>query len=433
MRAAIALLFGFGLLPGCGAGDSGPSVDPPAAPAENDPRFEITGVLGWYLVGNDLTPGGDALEAEIHAPDGTGAVDAWIDGAAGVRLDAHDGVFTLAGDIAALLPGEHEVLFAADGADTAFARLVFQRSHPLYVFVSTDWDYSEPSDRALDFQVRMHFEHPEMRVTNFVGPYTFTDDVAVPDSREQEIVDWLVSERDEHDGEIALHIHPYCNFVEYAGVTCNTDESTVHDTDTSGYTIGLWAYGETDFGTLLAAADQLFMDHGLGKPVTFRAGGWTATIETLRALADHGYVADTSALNWARLDEWIGDGTLYSWNMEHWGPIGDTSQPYYPNDGDILSGGDPTLSILEVPDNAIMADYVSVEEMTDILDQNWDGTALDEPTTYMMGYHPSGNLPSDTAARVDGLLDVTDEHLASAGEGPVVYEVLKNMPAVFSR
>jgi hypothetical protein len=206
-------------------------------------------------------------------------------------------------------------------------------------------------------------------------------------------------------------------------------------TDTTGYTVGLWAYGEADFGTLLTAADQLFVDAGLGKPVTFRAGGWTATIETLRALADDGFVADTSALNWARMEEWDSPfgGTLYSWNMEHWAPIGDTSQPYYPSEGDILSSDYTALSILEVPDNAIMADYVSVGEMTDIFDENWDGTPLAAPTTFMMGFHPSENLGGENMARVDGLLDLTDQHLASNGEGPVVYEVLKNMPAVFSR
>ena len=434
MRAPIALVLLS--LAACGGDDPPPRVDPPRAPAENDPDFDVD-APAWYLVGNDLTPGGDTYQATITAPAGTGFVDAWIAGRPGVRLAADGDRFTLSADIADLEAGSHEVLFAADGADVAFARVDLHRSHPFYVLATTDWDFSDPGQAALDFHDRMHEEHPDVLITHFIGPYTFTDP-EVTDTREAELVAWAARMRDDHDDEIGLHIHPYCHFVEHAGLTCNTEESTVYADDTTGYTIGLWAYGDTDFRTLLEAADQLFMDRGLGKPVTFRAGGWTATIDTLRALAATGYVADTSANNWARMEEWIPNppfitGILYSWNMENWATIGDTSQPYYPNETDVLSGEDPTLSILEVPDNAIMVDYVSVEEMTDIFEQNWDGTPLLAPRTYMMGWHPSSSFSTEEQNRVDGLFDLADRFLASEGAGPVVYTRLRDMPTVFTR
>ena len=85
----------------------------------------------------------------------------------------------------------------------------------------------------------------------------------------------------------------------------------------------------------------------------------------LSALAANGYVADTSANNWARMEEWDGqqNGVLYEWNSAHWSSINETSQPYYPNVDDILSDAPPTLPILEVPDNGILVDYVTGEEM----------------------------------------------------------------------
>ncbi len=49
--------------------------------------------------------------------------------------------------------------------------------------------------------------------------------------------------------------------------------------------------------------------------MTFRAGGWTATSTTFQALADKGFIADSSALNWARIEEWQGY-ELYTWTME---------------------------------------------------------------------------------------------------------------------
>ncbi len=432
MRLAHPIILGLALgLAACG--DPPPREDPPADPGVTDPRFSVTGIVGWYLVGDDLTPGHDTLSLRVEGP--ADFVDAWIDGAPGVRLEARDGGFELEADISDLAVGEHEVLLAADGSTTAFAKFLPVRSYPMYFQVSTDWDFSDPGDLPLDFQDVLRDEHPGVLVTNFIGPYTFTDP-AVTDAREDELVAWMKRERDELGGEIALHIHPYCNFVEYAGLTCNTDDSTVRDVDTSGYSVRVDAYGDANFRILLETADDLFEERDLGKPTTFRAGGWTATIETLRALAATGYVADTSANNWERMEEWNGPlspGTLYDWNMEHWAPITDTSQPYYPNMDDILSDEDPALSILEVPDNAIMVDYVRVDEMIEIFDANWDGAPLDHPVSYMMGWHPSSNFSSEEMTRIRGILTHADQFLAANGDGPVVYALLRDMPKVWKQ
>jgi len=429
MRLVLCSVLALGLV---GCGDPPPSEAPPPDVVE-DPAFDVTGIRGWYLIGDDLTPADDTLSLRVEGP--ADFVDAWIDGAHGIRLEPRDGGFELEADIAALEAGEHEILLAADGSRTAFARFVAQRSHPMYFQLTTDWDFADPSDLPLDFQDVLYDEHPGIRITNFIGPYTFTDPT-VTDDREDELVAWMKRERDDHGGEISLHIHPYCNFVEYAGLVCNTDESTVRDVDLTGYSVRVDVYGDADFRTLLETADELFLDRDLGKPTTFRAGGWTATIETLRALEATGYVADTSANNWERMDEWNGPlapGTLYDWNMEHWASITDTSQPYYPSDNDILSDEDPALSILEVPDNAIMVDYVSVEEMIDIFEQNWDGAALDHPVSYMMGWHPSASFSADEMSRIRGILTHADQFLASDGNGPVVYGHLRDMPKVWKQ
>src|SRR5262249_25240277 len=151
----------------------------------------------------------------------------------------------------------------------------------------------------------------EIRITHFWAPYTYTDPAVSP-TRRDELTAWIAKQRDTFHDEIGLHIHPYCNFVVDAGLTCITDQSTVYAEDVTGYTIKVGAYGRTEFGILRDHAADLFDQRGLGRPTTFRAGGWTATIDTLNALADKGYIADTSALNWARIDEWKGK-ELYSW------------------------------------------------------------------------------------------------------------------------
>jgi hypothetical protein len=433
MTAAWRFLSALAAVAACGGSGSGPG-EKPAAPAENDPAFRVERVRRWMLIGNAVTPGHDDIEIQVFAPAGVDTVDVWLDDQPGVRLNRGDeGDFRQVLDASQLAAGEHELLFAADGAETGFARIAITRSHPLYVVVSTDWDDADNSADSLLQQERLHMFHPELRLTHFVGPYTYTDPL-VDEERRQFLTDWVLGMRDEFDDEIGLHIHPYCNFVDTTGVPCRTEPSTVYSAgDETGYTVMCSAYSEEEFTELLLAADALFEENGLGKPTSFRAGGWTADLGTLRALAAAGYVADTSANNWRRMEEWEGqqNGVLYEWNKEHWATIDDTSQPYYPSVSDILVAGSPSVPVLEVPDNGILVDYVSGEEMIEIFDANWDGSsALEQPIAYSIGYHPS-NFNSTYRVRITVALTHAEQFLASHDAGPVVYATLSELARVW--
>lgn len=426
MRHLGALLLA--LAAGCGGEFPAPDANPPAAPGENDPAFNVRGT-GWYIVGNAATPSQDTMSLEVFFPLGTEFVDVWVADLPVTRLTVRNGIFTGEIDISGLPIGSYDVLLAANGSDVAFAKLPLVRSAPYYVLVTTDWDFADPGTDVLEYQDRIHDEHPEMRITHFVGPYTFTDPTVTP-ARQQELVSWLVEQRDEHRDELGLHIHPYCNFVDTTTVPCVTDQSTTMDMDLTGYTIKLEAYDRAEFGILLDRAIELFETNGLDRPKTFRAGGWTAGIDTLNALADKGFTADTSALNWARIEEWEGK-ELYRWNMETWGPIGDTSQPYFPNIADKLSSEAPTSTLLEVPDNGVMIDYVTLSEMNGLFDANWNGEPLSAPVTLMMGFHPSVGFSRLEGQRVDEFLDYSDAKSSGTHLGPVVYITLDELVAAY--
>lgn len=413
------------LVSACGFPD--PNPERPAVPDTNDPAFQSV-VGDWHVVGTTATPADDSLH--IQAAGYADFIDVWVADLPVVRLAAQaDGSFAADLSIADLPVGTYDVLLAADGSSTAFAVQPLHRSVPYYVLVSTDWDFSDPGTSVIEYQNGLHEQHPEMRMTHFVGPYTFTDPV-VTAARQGELVTWLVEQRDTHRDEIGLHIHPYCNFVEHAGLTCVIDQSTTMPSDPSGYTIKVGSYDRQQFGTLLQHASDLFEQHGLNRPKTFRAGGWTATIDTLNALADKGFTADTSALNWARIEEWNGK-ELYRWNMENWAPIGDTSQPYFPSQTNVLTSDSPTMSLLEVPDNGVMIDYVTLAEMTGLFDANWNGEPLSKSNVLMMGFHPSVNFNRSEGDRVDQFLNYADKHLAARHTGPVVYITLDELVADF--
>jgi hypothetical protein len=427
-------LLALAILGSCTSGLPGPRETAPLAPGKNDDSFAVN-ARHWTLIETGASPGDRTLAVDVAAPADVEYVDAWIGGDFAGRLargaqDDNRFVGELA--IAALPAGSHELVLAADGSEVGFAQHEFIRSAPMYVVVSTDWDDADNDDATLRRQEELRQRHPQLKLTHFVGPYTFTEGLAA--DRVDYLVSWVKHQRDAFGDEIGLHIHPYCSFVEEAGVSCRTRPSFAYSSgDSSGYTVILDSYTEDEMSALLQEADALFVAAGLGKPTSFRAGGWSAGLGTLRALADNGYVADTSAVNWRRLEEWEDNwgATLYSWNRDHWTAIDERSQPYHPSptDQDVAAdrGG---IAILEVPDNGALVDYVSAEEMAAMFDASWEGLALAAPRAYSIGYHPP-NFSQHFLSRMDGALTHIDEFLHTDDGGPVVYATLSDMAKVW--
>ncbi|CAN5296332.1 hypothetical protein BH11MYX1_BH11MYX1_48990 [soil metagenome] len=410
------------------------SGDAPDEPAKDDaPGYQVSGGRAWYLVGDALTGGQDRLELSVTTPSTSQVVDLWLDGAYVARAHRVAGTFKFSVDLKTTAVGAHKALLAVDGAHTAFAAVRFQRSYPLYVAVSNDWDTADHGDDKLERQDRLHAHHPRLVITHFVGPYTFTDPTVAP-SRVQYLVDWLTHYRTTAGDEIGLHIHPYCNFVTAAGVTCRTQPSFAKASDATGYTVILSSYTEAELDKLFAKASALFVAHGLAKPTSFRAGGWTAQLHVLKALGTAGHVADSSGCNWARLEEWknVAGAQLYSWNQQNWGPIDETSQPYYPSTTDVLADAAPHLPVLEVPDNGALVDYVTAAEMIDMFRKNFSGTALPEARVYSIGYHPV-DFSEEFFTRIDGALTEIDKHLAGSDLGPVIYARVSDLTKVFPK
>ncbi len=419
------------LLAGCPpASDDSASPPAPSVPEDLDSDAHLVSLQRWYLVGNALTPGQDTLALAVSPPSGAAGVDLWIDGSwAGSWGAASEQVIDA--DLSGLEPGEHSLLLAASGEDQAFARFDVMRSHPYYVLVTNDWDRSYKEQGWLTRQEELHANHPAMKMTHFVGPYTFTDP-EVSAEHAADLVAWLQGMVAAYDDEIGLHVHPYCNFVETTSVPCRHEPSFGYASDETGYTVELSSYGPEETQVLFEQAVSLFEANGIGTPTSFRAGGWTAAIHTLEALAATGFVVDTSGANWARLEEWEGipDAGLYEWNQEHWATIGDTSQPYYPSEDDILASDPPVVPVLEVPDNGALVDYVDYYEIVEIFDANWSGGALEQPTTYVTGYHPV-SFDVMNAIALNGGLDHIDQFLAQDDAGPVIYETMSHMALVW--
>jgi hypothetical protein len=417
--------------PACGpsGGDDPVVIAPvrPPPPAQNHPDFIVTGVPRYTLLSDGVSPSTSSFEVRVKAPEGVTKVDAWLDDAETpipLAFDAEQ--MELRGDIMVegLPLGTHALMLSIRGSAQAFYRAEFARGHALYMIISTDWDFSDVDDRVLDHHTELHTAHPELKITHLIGPYTFTDP-AVSQQRRDDLVTWAQGMRETYGDEIGLHIHPYCNFVEAAGLTCKTQPSVADPAgDPTGYTVRLGAYTRDEWKTLFGKANEIWSQVGFGKPTSFRAGAWTLETHVAQALVDSGFLVDSSANNWKLMDEWIGYD-IYEFNKTQWASIGDTSQPYHPTEDSIVAGGmGPELGLLEVPDNGCMVDYWAVEEMQNIFDANWrDGDVLAAPTQVSTGFHPATTqyYSAYEFDRLDELFTYVDQFLASKGDGPVVY------------
>jgi subtilisin-like proprotein convertase family protein len=399
------------------------------------PIFRLSAIKDWYLIGNAITPGSDNIQLHVDVSGKAVSMQSAIDAGVNQPLIKSAAGFDGSIDISTLTPGMHTLSLWADGKQVPLATLNFHRSHPLYVLLTTDWDASDSVDSILRLHETLHLEHPGLKFTHFFGPYTFTDP-NVSSARQKLLDHWMIRLRETYHDEIGLHIHPFCNFVNTVrGVHCRFKPSDSYSKgDTSGYTVLSSAYSENEFLKLLKAADALFVAHGLGKPTAFRTGSWAAGSHTLKALVEDGFVADSSANNWARIEEsrHDGNGHLYTWNRQHWGPINDTSQPYYPNIEHPALPIQPALPILEIPDNGSLVDYVTGTEMINIFNLNWLGVPLAKPATFVFGFHPV-SYSMGFHNRIEKALAHFDSYLASNGDGPVVYETLSNIEQVFTK
>jgi len=398
------------------------------------PLFRICGIRTWYLIGNSLTPGANSIQFTVDTNASAGPLEIFIDNQPKDRIIRANNHYTGKIDISDLTIGHHSLIIKPGDHVTPALKWVFFRSHPLYVLLTTDWDTSDSKDAILKLHEELHLEHPTLKITHFLGPYTFTDSAVSP-SRREYIANWILRLRDTYKDEIGLHIHPYCNFVNtVTSVDCRIKPSDTYKRgDSSGYTVLSAAYGEVEFLRMLKAADDLFINHGLGKSTAFRTGSWAADRNTLNALAADGFVADSSANNWRRIREESendGNGVLYDWNRKHWQTINDRSQPYTPSQDSPMKTGSPAIHLLEVPDNGSLVDYVTGDEMISIFKANWHDQALHKPATFVFGFHPV-SYDKLFHKRIEKTLNYIDHFLAENNDGPVVYETLSRMTKAF--
>jgi hypothetical protein len=218
-----------------------------------------------------------------------------------------------------------------DGTDAVVATRDFTLSASEYVVWTLDFEGDASSDEAManTAAIADAFKVP---MTVMWNPRVWTTAQVAP-ARADAMLSWTKS-RGALGDEIALHIHMWTDFVRAAGLVPRTAPSWAGRGD--GYDVPITAFNEDETKSLLDFSLRLMAEHGLPRPVTFRAGGQFANAATLRALAVAGFTADCSAVPAGAF------GRLpYPWSLAA------DAQPYRPSADDANKSGG--LPLLEAP------------------------------------------------------------------------------------
>jgi len=237
-------------------------------------------------------------------------------------------------------------------------------SAALRVVVSVDWEGRNLDPQNLASMEHFRHDYPQVPLQHFLNAAYFTKPDA--DARvTAAAIKSVLRAGDEH----GLHIHPWRSLVQAAGVKFRTEPAFRGPMDLSqcdpdcGHDVNMAAYDEKELQKLIRLSIKTLTKHGFERPRSFRAGAWQADNHVFRALAREGITLDSSATSAEYLKERWGHSLLYPVVGKLWPHITSTSQPYRIP----LGQG---LSILQLPNNGCLADYVSGARIAQTFQEN---------------------------------------------------------------
>ncbi len=319
--------------------------------------------------------------------------------------------------LAGVAPGEQSVDFMVrmrDGTDRVVATKTFLLSQPVYVVWTLDFEGDAASNETMDnaYAINRSYFVP---MTIMWNPRVWTTTDVSPE-RAKVMQQWTMNIASAGNGEIALHLHAWTDFVRAAGVAPRTAPNWGGRSD--GYDVPLTAFDETDTRKLIDHALALMSAHGMPKPTTFRAGGLFANAANLRAVAAAGFTVDTSATpagGFGRL--------LLPWTLPK------DAQPYRPSASDANVPGD--LPLLEVPNIAGNTYALDTKTIRPVIDADLAmigaaGQVATTRKTLTLVSHP-GTIDATERAAIESLFQSFEPYRYDRDHGPVRFVTLAQL------
>lgn len=449
----------------------------------------------WLMKGNGLTPSDDYINIEFTHPEilnnfEWNCVRAFLRDVNGnIQYLSTTGISIgefLAHSISVKISpnlkssGNYHILLAANEQTKTFASLEIKITEPLYIVISTDWDYPSflypditsilttmDGFRKIEANGTTVGDRPGFTYSHFVGPYIWGYPSLVPAGSQYAPSPQLgsVSERIEnwlkHNGqdEIGVHFHGWLSSLlmnvpwsEHQASNLDRSPTGWDPANSSGYAIEFRDYSLAEQKSILNYSSQVLVSRGFNQPRSFRAGGWAGSNGTLLSLSQAnsyeldpatglvrisgqpGYLVDSSS-TWPEpicIKEGT-QGNLCNSLASDQSSLSlfttPASQPYR----DFNSG------ILEVPDNGTAVDYVNFGSsaypitVRSLLESYYvdpdQPNPMPEKRVFQFMFHPHSLLPYASVMKT--ALEDIDSVLYALDRGPAVYIRISDLTMVY--
>lgn len=240
----------------------------------------------------------------------------------------------------------------------------------LRLVVTVDWEGRDLNESNLRAMENLRTRFPQVKIVHFLNAAYFTKPGAVASD-----VSTRVNRVLRPGDEKGLHIHGWKRLFEASGVTFRTDPTfwgTSIDEKSAcsfdcGHEVPINAYTTDELRKVVKFSLDTLETNGFGRAKSFRCGGWVASSNVRDALAAEGIRADHSEVPTPFLQPKLGKLPLYGWLGDIWPTTNETAQPHTIA---VQSDAGKSGTLLEIPDNGAMSDYVTTQQMVDVFEKN---------------------------------------------------------------
>lgn len=317
-------------------------------------------------------------------------------------------------DIKDLKPGEYEIFLVLIHSGTYYRSNSIQitNSYPVYVAWTIDWEGYNVQDPVLTkfADISTRYGIP---MTQFFNPRIYIDK-SVPQYRRDQLTNWVKLRAERNGDEIAMHMHMQYDLIRAAGLEPFT--SPRWGTGNDGYDVLTSAYNYDQFSKIITWALDQFAKNNLPVPAGYRAGGWFASLDTLKVLNDKGFVYDSS-----------GRETYEFGRQKKTGPwqLTGKAQPYKPSLANQNSSEPaPSMKLWEVPNNGNDSYWFPVEHLIGRFYENYDtpGQKTSEPKLITYLTHP--DWFDVDQPKLEALFTEIKKYNYAQDKGPVIYTTI---------
>lgn len=302
--------------------------------------------------------------------------------------------------------------------DLAYFDKEIKVSYPVYIAWTIDWEGFPIQDQYLSDLNKIAKRNHKMPLTHYFMPRYFVGGVSK--SQANQYKNWVLNRQKKYDDQIGLHIHPFYDLVRAAGVTPR--KANAWNKRGDGYDVPLSSYTYQEQLKIISWGKKELEKKGLGKPTTFRAGGWFANEDTLKALSNLGFKSDSSA----RTSYSIGTNPQKgNWNIKA------TQQPYYAclNNQNLTCSKNNSYNVLEVPNNGADSYAFSAQDMKNRFKANYNGKVQKSAKSVVYLSHPEWFYKDKP--KLNQLFKYLDKHVIYSDDGPALYVTIETIRKAF--